>query len=122
MIGLKGNLRSKFQAKSVRQLTSQEWGDPPQCREQYFDVGSTKTGYEHRRALQVRPHPNFRYCYDFVGNIRIMDLASAEQFRQDMTDLLGHPQLSLLRSQRPLSQAGTISVSKHSTTSPSCRS
>src|SRR5947208_11604327 len=57
-----------------------------------------------------------------LGQLGVTEVAALEPPCQHVADLLRHAQLALRWTGSLPPQAGTISVSKHSMTSPSCRS
>ena len=73
-------------------------------------------------VLQVGPDAHLGHRDLRLGQFRIAEIPPLEQPGEHVADLLRHAQLPLRRAGRRLPQPGTISVSKHSITSPSCRS
>ena len=140
VIRLKRQLRRVSQRQRMRHLTAQ-----PGCRtfqrwQQRFHIRTPEPRNKSRRMFQIRTEPHFAHGDIRRRQFRIAKLPPCENTSQNMANFFGHAQLPLCRrsGSRPLrpsrergvrtrlvslwAQPGTISVSKHSTTSPSCRS
>ena len=72
--------------------------------------------------LQVGADADFRHSDGRVSKLGITKLVATEDPREHVADFLRNAQLPLGRTRFALLQPGTISVSKHSITSPSWRS
>ena len=100
-------------------LRTQERRRTLQRRQQRVDIGPPEPGHERRGVLQIRADPHLGHGDQLARELRIVHLAAAEHAGKNVADLLGDSKLALSWPARLLLQPGTISVSKHSTTSPS---
>lgn len=123
MIRLEPKIGRELQPQRMRHLPPQERRGTPESGQQRVHVRPPQSRYKRRSMFQVWRDPHFRDCQSRIGKLRIAEIAPLKQASQYVADFLCYAQLPLARSLtlRPL-QAATSSVSKHSTTSPSCRS
>jgi hypothetical protein len=137
MIRLKRQARREAQWQRMRHLPSHPGCSAFQSRQKRFDIRAPEPGYKRRRVFQVRTEPNFANGDVRLGEFRIAELPPCENAGEHVPDFLRHTQLPLRRRggnsapfRRSLAcvsplfglgsaQPGTISTSKHSTTSPS---
>ena len=121
-VGSERQVGDEFQTKCTRELAAQERRGPLQRGQECFHIRTAQSRDIGNRVLQVRADPHLGHGYLRIRQLWIAEVATLEQAGKDVADLLGHAQLTLRRPGRLFTQAGTISVSKHSMTSPSCRS
>ena len=130
------------QGQCLGYLTAQPRCRTPQGRQQCLHIRSSKPGNKGHRMLEIGTEPHFADGDIRVRQIWIPELPSREHTREHVTNFFRDPKLSLrralgsrlaLRRRSPgfprrfllsnlRAQPGTISTSKHSTTSPSCKS
>src|SRR5271166_3444214 len=122
VVRLERQLRRELQPQRMYHVATQERGRAGQRRQQRIDVRTPQPRHEGDGVLQIGPDAHLGYRDLRLGQLRIAEIPPFEHSGEHVANLLRHAQLALRRACSRLPQAGTSSVSKHSMTSPSCRS